>query len=207
MLKNFTLVSFMLICLYAISVSAQTAPSPEKQAVIKELVAMINADNKLEDITNATAQQLQEQQNAMMKVMISDDTHLSESEKKKLVEASIARRKDWSQRLTTKISQKMNYNRAMSEIIGDVYDKYYTLDELKDLVAFYKTPTGSKVLKTMSPVMQDTLTLVRERLNPDNDSCYQGDSGRRPARNRTTDKSAETQTVKHKSSHTFPVLL
>jgi hypothetical protein len=40
----------------------------------------------------------------------------------------------------------------MNEISYKIYHKYFTLAELKKIVAFYKTPTGSK-LATLAPKM------------------------------------------------------
>ena len=54
----------------------------------------------------------------------------------------------------------------MDEIMTALYDKYYTLEEINDLTAFYKSPTGQKTLKTMQPLMLDTLKLTQEKIIP-----------------------------------------
>jgi len=43
---------------------------------------------------------------------------------------------------------------AMKDV-PDVYAKYFSVQELRDLLAFYKTPTGSKALKTLPQVTAD----------------------------------------------------
>jgi hypothetical protein len=41
-----------------------------------------------------------------------------------------------------------------------IYAKYFSTAELRELTAFYQTPTGSKALRVMPNVMGDTLSLV-----------------------------------------------
>ena len=61
----------------------------------------------------------------------------------------------------TKFQQKMN-TREMLDLIIPVYDKYYTLDDLKAVNAFYQTPVGQKVLSTLPQVMQETMKIGQE---------------------------------------------
>src|SRR5689334_4849978 len=61
----------------------------------------------------------------------------------------------------TKFQQKMN-TREMIDLIIPVYDKYYTLDDLKAVNAFYETPVGQKVLSTLPQVMQETMKIGQE---------------------------------------------
>ena len=61
----------------------------------------------------------------------------------------------------TKFQQKMN-TREMIDLIIPVYDKYYTLEDLKAVNAFYQTPVGQKVLSTLPQVMQETMKIGQE---------------------------------------------
>ena len=61
----------------------------------------------------------------------------------------------------TKFQQRMN-TREMLDLIIPVYDKYYTLDDLKAVNAFYQTPVGQKVLSTLPQVMQETMKIGQE---------------------------------------------
>jgi len=55
----------------------------------------------------------------------------------------------------TRMSDKMDVRELLDQIIP-IYDKYYTLDDLKNLNAFYESPTGQKVITTMPQVMQES---------------------------------------------------
>ncbi len=58
----------------------------------------------------------------------------------------------------TKFESKMDMN-ALTEQIIPLYDKYYTLDELKAINAFYQSKIGQKVLATSPLIFQESMTL------------------------------------------------
>jgi hypothetical protein len=45
-----------------------------------------------------------------------------------------------------------------------IYAKYFSAQELRDITAFYRTPTGAKALQTMPKVMIEYLTDVRPKV-------------------------------------------
>ncbi len=55
---------------------------------------------------------------------------------------------------------------SMKDDLAKLYAKYYTADELKDIIAFYKTKTGKKVLATMGKLTYEGQMLTRNKLVP-----------------------------------------
>ncbi len=51
-----------------------------------------------------------------------------------------------------------------------IYDKYYSADELKEIIAFYKTPAGQKMIevtpKIMSEFLQSSINAIKQRSQP-----------------------------------------
>jgi uncharacterized protein len=45
-----------------------------------------------------------------------------------------------------------------------IYAKYFTTQELRDIIAFYRTPAGAKALQTMPKVVIEHLTGVRPKV-------------------------------------------
>ncbi|MFK7794711.1 MAG: DUF2059 domain-containing protein [Gammaproteobacteria bacterium] len=45
----------------------------------------------------------------------------------------------------------------MHELSYDLYSKYFTVDELKKLVAFYKTKTGKKFTRHLPSLTQESM--------------------------------------------------
>ena len=50
----------------------------------------------------------------------------------------------------------LNVNEIIPRLIP-VYDKYFTEEELKELIAFYKGTTGRKLIKVMPSIMEDSM--------------------------------------------------
>jgi hypothetical protein len=146
--------------------TAQTQTSNEKQAAIKELVFLINGDNKMEDLMNALTAQMQSAQDAMFKSLLDERTDLSAADKKELENALVGDRKNSYERFQRKLNEKLNYNEMMSELSSASFDKYYTLDEIKELIVFYKSPVGQKSIKLMPEVTAETMKAVQEKLMP-----------------------------------------
>lgn len=53
--------------------------------------------------------------------------------------------------------QKLNYDQMIDEIAPIVFDKYFTPDEIGEILAFYKTPAGRKLLKNTTLLMTDSM--------------------------------------------------
>jgi uncharacterized protein len=61
----------------------------------------------------------------------------------------------------TKFQQKMNTHELVEKIIP-IYDKYYTVEDIKAINAFYETPTGQKLLSTLPAAMQEAMKVGQE---------------------------------------------
>lgn len=61
----------------------------------------------------------------------------------------------------TKFEQKMDMRELIEKIIP-LYDKYYTLEDLKAVNAFYESPAGKRVLSTLPQIMQEAMLIGNE---------------------------------------------
>jgi hypothetical protein len=55
----------------------------------------------------------------------------------------------------------------VTEIMNDmpaIYARYLTAQEMREIVAFYRTPTGAKALKVMPQATADSISLIMPRL-------------------------------------------
>lgn len=166
MLKKITLTLFIVMFALIAQASAQTVVSPEKQAAIKELIGLINKDNKAEELVAVFEKQLSGTRGIIIDSILDERTDLTEAERKSLRETLIVKAEEYAKNFQEKLMQKLNYAEMVNEIAAAVYDKYFTLDEIKDLIAFYQTPTGQKTLKTLTPLMTDTMKMTAERMLP-----------------------------------------
>jgi len=61
----------------------------------------------------------------------------------------------------TKFQEKMDTHELLEKIIP-LYDKYYTLEDLKAVNAFYESPAGQRVLSNMPQIMQESMKIGQE---------------------------------------------
>ena len=58
----------------------------------------------------------------------------------------------------------------VNELINNVYypafSKHFTIEEIKEITAFYETPTGQKFISTTPTVMQESATIMNEKYAP-----------------------------------------
>ena len=166
MIKKLTFTLFLFAFAFLAQANAQSAVAPEKQAAIKELVAIIQADNKVEDMMEIFSAQMQVTSRTMYKAVLDERTDLTPAEKKSLGDTFAASQTESARRYQEKFAQKLNLDAMIEEISIAVYDKHYTLEEVRDLIAFYKSPTGQKSIKLMTPIMSDTMQALQEKLLP-----------------------------------------
>jgi len=51
---------------------------------------------------------------------------------------------------------------AFMDLQVSVYARYYSAQELKDVIAFYRTPLGAKMIRTAPLVMHDTIAISKD---------------------------------------------
>lgn len=117
---------------------AQTQVSDEKKALIKEMLAETDTKGIFGAFTQNTSEELRK----TIKQVYPDVT----PENLKLLELDIV----------GTFEDAINSD-SFYEIFYPIYDKYYTVEELREILAFYKTPVGRKTNKVMPQIMQETL--------------------------------------------------
>lgn len=45
----------------------------------------------------------------------------------------------------------------LMDLVVPIYDKYYTHDEIRELIAFYESPLGKKMVDRMPAIMQESM--------------------------------------------------
>ena len=129
--------------LAAPAVPAEDAPSPEALTAAQELSAMVGGDTI-------------EQMSAAMTAQIWPS-----------IANSLAAKVD----AATLAELRAEFERSVAAFAGEtmtaspaVYARNFTAPELRDIVAFYKTPTGAKALHTMPKVMGEVMAQLGPRV-------------------------------------------
>ena len=59
--------------------------------------------------------------------------------------------------VTSTINEEMEENDMVKQISYPIYDKHFTVEDLRDLVAFYDTPTGKKAIQLLPVISQESM--------------------------------------------------
>lgn len=153
----------------ALPACAQSDPTTEKKALIKELLGLMNAVYNSEAVSSQIMEQLQ----APVATMISDNMRgwiqaqkLAPAEQKRM-EAEVH---EFAQRVLTRVRaefpKRVNYREIAEKVMLETYDKYFTEAEMKDLIAFYKTSTAQKFIRLVPQISAEMFPRIEKLIGP-----------------------------------------
>ena len=111
------------------------APSPENLAAARELVATMRATDQF-------------------KVLLPT---IVEGMKPAIVQGRPQVEKDFDAIMPVVIKGAMQRLNQLAEMLAVVYARNFSVDEIHDLIAFYKTPTGEKLLDRQAVVARQSM--------------------------------------------------
>jgi len=62
------------------------------------------------------------------------------------------------------VREKIDFKQFVREVYAPLYAKYFTEEQLADLVAFYKSPTGQRLVTTLPQIERDAMKSAGEEL-------------------------------------------
>lgn len=162
------LLSALLVSGLSVNVVAQVAPTidPQKETLLKELISAMNLKGITEKTMEAQFAQMEEN---FPKMIIAGFPNIGELPKetqeefqKKAVASGIRAMK----RMQELYAAKIDFGVIVEQIYLPIYDKYFSVDELKDLLIFYRSPTGKKYVVSTPLFTQEALQKSNEVLVP-----------------------------------------
>ena len=63
-------------------------------------------------------------------------------------------------------AERVNFSTIIETVYPPLYDKYFSEEELRQMVAFYRTPVGRKSIEVMAPLMQEAGRGIEEAVWP-----------------------------------------
>ncbi len=153
------------ICLLAGSAAAQQSISSEKKALIHELLLITDAEKMTGSVIDTMLAAMDKMYPLMIEEMMESMPELTPAQKKK-IQAEVRDYSWFSQTFRERLPQRINFKELNEKISYPLYDKYFTENELKDLIAFYKSSTGKKTLSVMPSLFNDSLQKSSAMLTP-----------------------------------------
>jgi uncharacterized protein len=146
---------------------AAAAPvDPAKQAAIKDLLAAIDAQKLVGAIGNSAQMQAKQLVPAILSDALSENKTMTDKQKQASVPAL---QKNAVPKLVDSAGQVFATDAFKQDAMQaqyDAYAKYYSTQEIKDLTAFYNSPTGRKFIQVQDQVGRDVVNGLMQKYMP-----------------------------------------
>ena len=155
-----------IIAIFAIPAFSQNVASPEKRRLLGELITVMKMDKQLPQMMDTLLQMSDTFYEAGVKQLLDKDTRLSAAEKEQVQKSLTEKSRAFSQKFRDRLPSALNYAEYIGQTVYPVYDKAFTEKELADIVSFYKSETGQKMLVSMPQLMADSIESAQRLLLP-----------------------------------------
>jgi hypothetical protein len=145
---------------------SQRQITPEKRALIKDLLDATGGKKSIDDIMEVMFVGIDKEMQKVISTMIEQDKRLTPAQKKQMQKEIEETSVRTSKRYRELFTQKINFAQLVEDISIQVYSKFFTEDELKDLIAFYKSPTGQKMVAVTPELLSESMAKTSEALLP-----------------------------------------
>lgn len=137
---------FILICYFVLLCTPLYSGVPEHRALAEELIKITDVDTVMDKM---------KAQVSMVFEQIKAQLGLEETEKPKLDK--------YSARFETILQEDMAWSKVKEQYV-DLYIKFFTESEIKDLIKFYKSDLGQKVTSKMPELMQESMFISQTHM-------------------------------------------
>ena len=148
------------------STAAPAPVDPAKQAAIKDLLDAIDAQKLVGAIGNSAQMQAKQLVPAILSDALSENKTMTDKQKQASVPTL---QKNAVPKLVDSAGQVFatdSFRQDAMQAQYDAYAKYYTTSEIKDLTAFYKSPTGRKFIQVQDQVGRDVVNGLMQKYMP-----------------------------------------
>lgn len=138
------------------SLWAQEKTDSEKTVLLKKLFGLMN----LKALVDATMASSMEEMGMSMQQGLREAWQVESATLSPQKRAEFERElTSFSKRITGKIVERMQQKSDIEaltvRLMLPVYEKEFSISEIKDMIVFYESPTGQKMVKAMPNLMQD----------------------------------------------------
>jgi len=124
--------------------------SQTKKESIKELFRLMQQDSMIDKMFNSILPSMMSQ---MQSNMDSEDSTAS-ARSNELMNSTMTATKEMAKKL-------------INEDMVAIYDKYFSQSEINDFIAFYKSSSGQKLLRSTPDIQKDLMTVMMQKYMPE----------------------------------------
>lgn len=145
---------------------AQQPISPEKQALIQEFQEVTGMRKSANEMIDLMLTFQEKESPKMLSSLVEQDRNLTPAQKQELRQVTAESAERVSKNVREFLVQRMNIGQMIEEISFPIFDKNFTESELRDIIAFYRTPTGQKMITIAPKMMMEAMMAFSEKFMP-----------------------------------------
>ena len=146
---------------------ARAEISESKRLLIQELLQLSGGGQAAEQVAQSFLSQIRYVYGSMVEEVVASESDLSAEEKQALRE-HLADFDRFAGAFGARFAERIDLDAVLEAVYVPLYDSYFTENELRETVAFYRTPAGRKLISVLPSLMQDglesTVTLVQPKV-------------------------------------------
>jgi uncharacterized protein len=160
--------SFVLLILMCFSfvVAQDPTAASERRALIKELLELTGGNNTAKTIIDTMLEQQNQTIQATVAQSLDKFKDLEPAKRERLTQRIKAEYQNSSARIQEILKKEVTTEFLLDTVVVPVYSKYYTDEDLKSIVAFYKSPAGKKMVEVTPQLVRESMQLTTESLLP-----------------------------------------
>jgi len=147
--------------------AASEPPSEAKRQLILELIALSGGQAAAEQLVEVTLAQLEAGYDTMLEEVLRSETEL-DADEQELLRAHLGDYERFSKAFRARLPERIDMDEILEAAYLPLYHQSFSEEELGEIVAFYHTPTGQKVLLVLPDLLQEgmrrTLPLVQPQV-------------------------------------------
>lgn len=148
--------------------------SADKKAVIDEIIVVTKAETNMKKTMSAIFGQMDAMYPSIVDSILDGEKGLSANQKEEIKKTLIAKSSDFNKRFNERFVQAIDFPIFIKDFYYPLYDKFFTTEELKDLAAFYNSPTGQKFNNIIPEFSAESIRLTQIFLLPKMDGIMKG---------------------------------
>ena len=144
-------------------------PAESKQGAIRELLAIVGVVGMAEQMRDqqsiAELMRMRPSYPEMMEFAVSEQADLSEQDRQRLL-GRLMNFDAFAERFHGLFVARLDFSTIIESVYPPLYDKYFSEEELVQMLAFYRTPVGRKTIEVMPSLMQEAGGGVERAVRP-----------------------------------------
>ena len=140
--------------------------SEDKRQLIEEFLELTGGERTFRQVSQAMLSQMEQQFSALLSSDLAGSQELSPQERQQIAATLNREMGRITQKYNRLFLERVDYQQIVQEVYYPLYDKYFTEEDLRVLIDFYKSPTGQKTIEVMPQLLQESVRRTTQVIGP-----------------------------------------